>query len=757
MSTITGTSGADTLIGTAGANSIFGGAGNDTIDGGGGNDLIEGGDNDDRILAGDGNDTVFGGAGDDTIDDWNGNDTVFGGSGNDVANVSTGSDTFYMEGGDDIIYVWDNAGAKTFFGGSGNDTIDFQNWQSNTGTTATIGANGNGTFSHFAGSTTGTFSEFERVTGTDFADTVNASSSLSGLTLDGQGGNDSLTGGQGNDSLGGGFGNDTLSGGEGNDSVDGGIGDDSITGGGGADLLQGGDGNDVLDGGVGNDSLFGGAGTDALSGGAGHDLLNGGTGTDSLYGGEGNDLLVSDGTDANDTQNLLSGGGGDDIIRIGGGFNGNDSIDGGDGIDTLELLPDNNRGLVVDMNAGNVSDGSPGGQVYTDIENITTGGGNDTIIGNSADNALSAGEGNDTIRAGAGNDTLTGGNGNDTLLGDQGDDSLFGGLGADVLGGGAGNDLITSGAGTDRVVVDTAGGADVVTDFDMTMIGNTTADQIDVTTLVNAQGGPIKWSDVVVTDTVGDGTGHAKLVFPGGESVVLDGVRPDQVDSPAEMRAIGIPCFTKGTMIDTPQGLRPVEALRKGDLVATSEGPKTVIWAGMRHLGPDDLAADPELCPVQFDIGAIGNDAVLRLSSQHAVLWRDAQGAPALIRSRHLAQARIGGVRFARGVRQVTYHHLLLPRHSMIRAAGAWVESLYPGGQALQLVTPRQMIEIAAAIIKSRPQLVAGVIRIDDLTDIYGDRILPLLSRKDVRVCLAPVGKGFFSRPTSRVRSVRSG
>lgn len=67
----------------------------------------------------------------------------------------------------------------------------------------------------------------------------------------------------------------------------------------------------------------------------------------------------------------------------------------------------------------------------TTIENAFSGDGNDTIIGNSAANALDGGRGNDTLYGFAGNDSLDGGAGNDILVGGFGNDSLTGGSGAD--------------------------------------------------------------------------------------------------------------------------------------------------------------------------------------------------------------------------------------------------------------------------------------------------------------------------------------
>jgi Ca2+-binding RTX toxin-like protein len=85
-----------------------------------------------------------------------------------------------------------------------------------------------------------------------------------------------------------------ISGGNGNDTItvddtvlvgiqaNGGNGHDSIDGGGGNDTLSGGNGKDSLDGAGGNDVLDGGNGADALAGGLGTDILRGGNGPDAL-------------------------------------------------------------------------------------------------------------------------------------------------------------------------------------------------------------------------------------------------------------------------------------------------------------------------------------------------------------------------------------------------------------------------------------------------------------------------------------------
>jgi Ca2+-binding RTX toxin-like protein len=83
-------------------------------------------------------------------------------------------------------------------------------------------------------------------------------------------------------------------------------GNDSLTGGDANDTIRGGTGDDLINGGAGNDSLYGDEGADRITGDAGADLLDGGYDNDRLYAddGAGQDTLRGggslDGTPAND-------------------------------------------------------------------------------------------------------------------------------------------------------------------------------------------------------------------------------------------------------------------------------------------------------------------------------------------------------------------------------------------------------------------------------------------------------------------------
>lgn len=92
-------------------------------------------------------------------------------------------------------------------------------------------------------------------------------------TIEGEAGDDNLTGTNRDDLIDGKAGDDRLFGATGNDQLIGGLGHDSLSGGAGNDYLFGNEGNDRLRGGAGDDRLVGGAGSNVLTGGKGADIF----------------------------------------------------------------------------------------------------------------------------------------------------------------------------------------------------------------------------------------------------------------------------------------------------------------------------------------------------------------------------------------------------------------------------------------------------------------------------------------------------
>jgi Ca2+-binding RTX toxin-like protein len=287
-----------------------------------------------------------------------------------------------------------------------------------------------------------------------------------GNIVDGLEGNDLVFGLGGSDLLYGGLGSDTLLGGVSSDELFGGMDDDELLGEEGNDTLKGGAGNDTLSGGAGNDTLKGGVGTDTASyadavsgvtvnlglttaqvtGGAGtdvlrgienlvgsgfNDVLTGNTEANRIEGGVGNDRLIGSGG-----ADYLGGGAGNDTLNGGGG---NDWLEGGLGDDVLNGGAGFDRAVFTGATAVTVNlaivglqDTGLGLDTLIDIEAVTSGSGNDLLIGNALANTLNGGLGDDTIRGGAGNDTVNGADGDDVLTGGGGNDLLVGGAGIDT-------------------------------------------------------------------------------------------------------------------------------------------------------------------------------------------------------------------------------------------------------------------------------------------------------------------------------------
>ena len=322
--------------------------------------------------------------------------------------------------------------------------------------------------------------------------------------------------------------------------------------------------------------------------------------------------------------------------------------------------------------------------------------------------------------------SIQGGQYADSLQGGAQSDTITAGAGADTIDGGSGDDEITTGDGADTLIYSDGAGADSISDFNMSDDGDGhTVDQFDVSDLHDGAGNPINAWDVAVSD---DGNGNAVLGFPNGESITLQGVSPTQVSSASQLNAMGIPCFVTGTLISTPAGARAIETLHPGDLVITRDGPPMpILWAGERHLNQNDLIREPGHLPVEFRTQALGNYAPLRLSGQHCV-WLPDGGAGALGRAKHLAASGWGGARIMHGVNAVRYHHILLPRHALVRAQGAWVESFWPGRLALGALEPRER----GSLLRVMPKL-AGVFFADTTASAgYGPRVRNILPRVNI-------------------------
>jgi Ca2+-binding RTX toxin-like protein len=355
----------------------------------------------------------------------------------------------------------------------------------------------------------------QRLAGGAASDVLNGTSSAQ--VLMGGAGNDTINGNGGNDLLSGGTGNDVITLGSGGGMAFGEADQDEITGGTGLDTLYGNGGNDTLYGGSHNDHVYGGAGNDSILGGVGDDTLSGGAENDVFSGGLG-------------------------VDRFFGGF----------GSDTIELSYDLGGAtapdVLVDIRIGRIHwDNTFRDEFFENVENIYSAGGNDTLIGDAADNwldglggadSLIGGDGNDSLTDGYGDDTIYGGSGNDYVVDTAGNDSIYGGDGDDTINALVGVDVIAGGAGQDTIklntnsssfaldinlalgVVGTGATAENISGFEH-VIGTNGDNTITGTTVANRLEGA-SGNDTLIggdgNDTLDGGLGNDIAVFSGNFS-----------------------------------------------------------------------------------------------------------------------------------------------------------------------------------------------------------------------------------------------
>lgn len=623
-----GTPGPDTLVGTADG---------DRLNGAGGDDIIQGMDGRDTLDGGAGSDTVQGGEGADKLF-WNGS---AGGGDHDVYDGGDGHEPVFSG-----PYVTSVTGSENYtfdpYNHNGGDLLGL-NLESGSGLNLTYSSTEAGTATDANGNTID-FTGIERVFLGDGDNTVDAS----GATLLHQDGPNHFVGMR-------------LYSGNGDDTIIGSEGTDYIQSGGGDDLVHGGDGNDVIETGAGNDTAYGGAGDDGYRWGNGNSTQQIGH---DLYDGEGGYNTLNAWQSAPNSQGETEFG-------------------------THVVLDSSSSGNIV------AEDGQGhelGTLRYLNMQNLRTGGGNDAIDGSNLNV--------DGYRVFA--DW-----GNDSIIGSRGNDTLEGGWGADTINGGRGNDFISMNgdifaqtsrpdAQSDTLVLQDGFGHDTIRGFafggETDSEGNPApGDVLDLSGLHDAEGNPIRLSDVVVRGDVDQYNNHYAVIrFPNGEELWFQGVDPESL-TPERLNAIGIPCFGRGTMILTPRGEVAVEDLRVGDLIVTRDnGARPIRWIGGRALDAVDLALSPKLRPIRIKAGALGPNLPstdLTVSPQHRVLMRSA-----------IAQRMFGAEEVLVAARQLTalegidevevaaveYFHILFDGHEIVFSNGAETESLFTGPEAMK-------------------------------------------------------------------------
>ena len=461
VNNVRGSSAADSITGNAANNEITGLKGADTLNGGGGTDMVRY----DR-------DANYGGKAAVTVDLLAGTATDGFGDTDTLSNFESVRGSNATLG--DVLRG--NASANSFQGLAGNDTIDGRNGQDTVdysrdaadgGSAGVVVHLGKGTATDGFGGTD-TLISIEAVRGTDFADTLTGGDASLGSNasweLLGRGGDDTLTSGAATTYVEPGAGNDTVVGTAGayiqisyaDFNSGAGIALD-MTKGSVVDPLGGTDTFTNVDNARGSgaaDSIIGNAANNEISGLKGADTLNGGGGTDMVrydrdtnYGGKAAvtvDLLAGTAIDGfGDTDTLSnfetvrgSNAALGDVLRGDANSNsfqglaGDDTIDGRDGLDTVDYTRDEAdgglAGVAVHLGKGTATDGYGNIDTLISIEQVrgtsfadTLTGGDATLppgisyglMGRSGDDTLTGGAYSVYIEPGAGNDTVKGGSG----------------------------------------------------------------------------------------------------------------------------------------------------------------------------------------------------------------------------------------------------------------------------------------------------------------------------------------------------------
>jgi Ca2+-binding RTX toxin-like protein len=385
---------AASLAGTAGNDLILGTANADTINGGAGHDWI---------FAGVGNDTVYGGDGQNELHGGGGNDSLVAGSWGDDLYGGTGSDILVGGAGSDSAYYEDQT-AGVFANFSGEDQA-YNN--------RVVAAN---QVLETAGNSVDTLRSIESFHGSAYGDCLVLGRSDAPLSF-------------------------TL--GKGNDTVMGGA--PNINGVW-ANVGYWDDPNGVVV------NLSNRMVTATLNG------TNYFVGRNSARDGWGNTdtFILDDGNlsvNGSDSADYIRGRDSNLVGEWFDGGRGNDTIDGGTGVDSVGYdrtgEDAGNMGVVVNLSAtaysgtvngaaismvaGTARDSWGNIDTLRNIENVTGSSFNDILVGSAVDNYFDGRVGNDAIYGGDGNDNINGGEGNDSLAGGNGRDWLSGGNGNDVF------------------------------------------------------------------------------------------------------------------------------------------------------------------------------------------------------------------------------------------------------------------------------------------------------------------------------------
>lgn len=204
-------------------------------------------------------------------------------------------------------------------------------------------------------------------------------------------------------------------------------------------------------------------------------------------------------------------------------------------------------------------------------------------------------------------------------------------------------------------------------------------------------------------------------------------------------RAPSVICFTPEAQIATPDGPRAAGDLAEGDVILTKDdGPQPVRWIGRRRMSGARLYTMPELRPIRIAARAFGEDrpdADLLVSPLHRLVMTGPMAqtlfneAEVLVAARDLINDH--SIQVDRRLREVTYIHLLLDRHSIVFANGIESETFHPAS-----------MEIAAVDVAQLQRLTDCVPGVDRDPSVYGAFARRMLTRSEAAILQSEAPRG---------------
>jgi hypothetical protein len=216
--------------------------------------------------------------------------------------------------------------------------------------------------------------------------------------------------------------------------------------------------------------------------------------------------------------------------------------------------------------------------------------------------------------------------------------------------------------------------------------------RMDILRLTYSWDAPARWAQLCVERPEADAPTFASphaphpLLMADAQTIITD-ARRRTIDGDVHFFALSnmvepvgpMPGLTSEVPIATPHGEVPVCKLKRGDLVITHDGKVVPILQVVKRVVP----AKGNLRPVHLRAPYFGLRHDILVAPQQRLVIGGSEveylfGREAvLVPARHL----VNGVSALKGEgpHLVTYHHLLLPGHEVVMAAGCPLESLYIG------------------------------------------------------------------------------